>query len=142
MAHYTNHGTLSFFLVTPNASLIFNVVSFGAKPDGKLESSTAFLRAWSWACKSKESSTIYVPKGSFLLKQVTFGGPCTNKIEFRIDGTIVAPSDYWSLGNSGYWILFMKLNGISIRGGTLDGRGDGYWRCRRAGTTCPAGARI
>ncbi|XP_027339472.1 polygalacturonase-like [Abrus precatorius] len=148
MAHHTNHffilfflGNLSFFLVTSNANSLVNVVSFGAKPDGKLDSTMAFLRAWSWACKSKGAATIYVPKGSFLLKQVTFWGPCMNKIEFRIDGTIVAPSDYWSLGNSGYWILFMKVNWLSIHGGTVDGRGANYWRCRKGANNCPAGAR-
>lgn len=130
-----------FFFESSNASYI-NVVSFGAKPDGKFDSTMSFLMAWSSACKSKEPATIYVPHGSFLLKQVTFWGPCMNKIDFRIDGTIVAPSDYWSLGNSGYWILFRKLNRLSIHGGTLDGRGSGYWRCRRAGKSCPAGARV
>ncbi|TKY73013.1 Polygalacturonase protein [Spatholobus suberectus] len=147
MAHYTNQfillflATFSFFVITNSNASLINVVSFGAKPNDKFDSTTPFLKAWSSACGSKESTTIYVPKGSFLLKQVTFGGPCMNKIKFQIDGTIVAPSDYRSLGNSGYWILFRKLNGISIYGGTLDGRGDGYWSCRKAGRSCPAGAR-
>ncbi|KAK7304092.1 hypothetical protein RJT34_15135 [Clitoria ternatea] len=147
MAKHTKHfHSLILFVATfslfssCNASYI-NVVSFGAKPDGKLDSTGAFLRAWSSACKSNEAATIYVPKGSFLLKQVTFWGPCMNKIDIRIDGTIVAPSDYWSLGNSGYWILFMKLNRVSIYGGTLDGSGAGYWHCKKTGGNCPAGAR-
>ncbi|XP_061347369.1 polygalacturonase-like [Gastrolobium bilobum] len=146
MTHHTNYFiflflvTLSFFFEISNGSFI-NVVSYGAKPDGKSDSTMPFLRAWSSACKSNEAATIYVPQGSFLLKQVTFWGPCMNKIHFRIDGTIVAPSDYWSLGNSGYWILFMKLNGLSIYGGTLDGKGAGYWHCRKAGQSCTAGAR-
>ncbi|KAJ1440046.1 Pectin lyase fold/virulence factor [Sesbania bispinosa] len=133
-------ATFGFFFETSNAAF-FNVVSFGAKPDGKFDSSKPFLRAWSSACKSNGPATIYVPQGSFMLKQVTFWGPCMNEIHFRIDGTIVAPSDYWSLGNSGYWILFMKVNGLSIYGGTLDGRGSAYWRCRRSRNSCPAGAR-
>lgn len=131
---------------TTNAAASINVVSFGAKPDVNFDSTTPFLRAWNSACKSSSSggaaTTIHVPRGSFLLKQVTFWGPCKNKIDFRIDGTIVAPSDYWSLGNSGYWILFMKVNGLSIYGGTLDAKGAGYWRCRRAGKHCPDGARV
>ncbi|XP_020206214.1 polygalacturonase [Cajanus cajan] len=147
MGHYTNHFVLlflvnfSFFFVTSNASLI-NVVNFGAKPDGNFDSTTPFLRAWSSACTSVEQSKIYVPKGSFLLKQVTFGGPCKNNIIFQIDGTIVAPSNYLSLGNSGYWILFSNLDGgISINGGILDGKGDGYWGCKSGGSSCPNGAR-
>lgn len=147
MVHKKNHiiflflATLNIFLKTSNAASI-NVVSFGAKSDGKQDSSIPFLRAWSSACKSNEASTIYVPVGSFLLKQVTFWGPCINKIDFKIDGSIVAPSNYGSLGNSGYWILFMKVNWVSIFGGTIDGKGAGYWRCRKAGKRCPNGARV
>ncbi|KAK2450018.1 Pectin lyase superfamily protein [Trifolium repens] len=133
-------ATFSFLFKTSNAASI-NVVSFGAKPDGKQDSTKPFLSAWSLACKSNEGSTIYVPQGSFLLKQVTFWGPCLNKIDFKIDGTIIAPSNYESLGNSGYWILFMKVNWVSIYGGTIDGKGAAYWRCRKAGRSCPPGAR-
>ncbi|KAG4949701.1 hypothetical protein JHK86_042940 [Glycine max] len=148
MAHYTNHlmllflATISFFSSTfsKDASSI-NVLSFGAKPNGKFDSTTSFLKAWSNACKSKESATFYVPKGNFLIKQVTFEGPCSNNIKFRIDGTIVAPSDYRSHGNSGMWIMFRNLNGFSVQGGTFDGKGDSYWRCRKSGSSCPAGAR-
>ncbi|RDX89328.1 hypothetical protein CR513_28964, partial [Mucuna pruriens] len=146
MAHYRNHfillflATFTFFSITCDTSSI-NVVSFGAKPDDEFDSTTPFLKAWSTACKSEESTTIYVPKGRFLLKQVTFEGPCKNNIEFRINATIVAPSDYRSLGNSGYWILFKKVNGLSIHGGIFDGRGDGYWHCKKSGASCPTGAR-
>lgn len=148
MTHHTNHfiflflATLFFFFFESSKAAYTNVVSFGAKPDGKFDSTMPFLMAWSSACKSNGPATIYVPQGNFLLKQVTFWGPCRNKIDFRIDGTLVAPSDYWSLGNSGYWILFMKVNRLSVYGGTLDGRGAGYWRCRRAAKSCPAGARV
>jgi len=147
MVHLKNHiiflflATFNILFETSNAASI-NVVSFGAKPDGTQDSTKPFLSAWSLACKSNEASTIYVPQGSFLLKQVTFWGPCLNKIDFKIDGTIVAPSRYESLGNSGYWILFMKVNWVSIYGGSIDGKGAGYWRCRKAGRSCPAGARV
>jgi polygalacturonase len=134
-------ATFSILFETLNAASI-NVVSVGAKPDGKQDSTKPFLSAWSLACKSNEASTIYVPQGSFLLKQVTFWGPCLNKIDFKIDGTIIAPSNYESLGNSGYWILFMKVNWVSIYGGTIDGKGAAYWRCRKAGRCCPPGARV
>lgn len=134
--------TFSFFYEASSAKFI-NVVSFGAKPDGNSDSTKSFLSAWSSACTSREQATIYVPQGSFLLKQVTFSGPCKNKVEFKIDGTLVAPKDYWSLGGSGeYWILFMKVDKLKIQGGTIDGKGSGYWRCRRSGKNCPAGARV
>lgn len=147
MVHHTNHFIFlflatSYIFIQPSNAAYINVVSYGAKPDGKQDSTKSFQNAWSSACKSNERSTIYVPQGSFLLKQVTFWGPCRNKIDLRIDGTIVAPSDYGSLGSSGYWILFMKVNNVAIYGGTIDGYGSAFWRCRKAGRNCPDGARV
>ncbi|KAK7411724.1 hypothetical protein VNO78_03161 [Psophocarpus tetragonolobus] len=131
---------LSVFFITPNYVSSINVVSYGAKPNDKFDSTIPFQKAWFSACKSKDPATIYVPKGSFLLKQVTFKGPCTNNINFQIDGNITAPLDSSSHGNSGSWIMFRELDGLSIQGGTLNGNGDNYWSCKKAGN-CPAGAR-
>eukprot|EP00257_Ricinus_communis_P009888 XP_002529095.2 polygalacturonase [Ricinus communis] len=119
----------------------YNVVSFGAKPDGKSDSSQAFVRAWLSACRSTGPATVYVPKGSFLVKPVEFSGPCKNKISFWIDGKIIAPTNYWSFGTSGFWILFYKVSRVTIHGGTLDARGASFWACKRAGKVCPPGAR-
>ncbi|KAJ0092931.1 hypothetical protein Patl1_27022 [Pistacia atlantica] len=52
------------FFVTSNAAL--NVIAYGAKPDGKTDSTEAFLRAWTVACGSAKGATIYVPKGRVL----------------------------------------------------------------------------
>lgn len=131
-----------FFQCSDASSNTINVVSFGARNDGISDSTMAFLRAWSYACRSVSETTLYVPQGNFLLKQVTFWGPCNNKITLRIDGTLVAPSDHWSLGSSGYWILFMKINGLSIYGGTLNAKGASYWDCKKAHQNCPPGARV
>lgn len=121
----------------------YNVVSFGAKPDGRADSTKAFLGAWQAACRSSTTVTITIPKGSFLLKPVEFRGPCRSRITFQIDGTIVAPnSGYRGLGNSGYWILFVQVNRIAINGGTLDARGASFWACRNSGKSCPTGARV
>jgi polygalacturonase len=124
------------------ASASYNVIKFGAKPDGKIDSTQPFLKAWSAACSSASPSTIYVPKGSYLLKATVFRGPCKNKITVQIDGTLVAPTDYRALGNSGYWILFIKVNRVSVFGGTLDAKGAGFWACRKSGQNCPVGARV
>jgi polygalacturonase len=118
------------------------VIKFGAKPDGKIDSTQPFLKAWSAACSSASPSTIYVPKGRYLLKATVFRGPCKNKITVQIDGTLVAPTDYRALGNSGYWILFIKVNRVSVFGGTLDAKGAGFWACRKSGQNCPVGARV
>ncbi|KAF3959078.1 hypothetical protein ACB098_04G004500 [Castanea mollissima] len=130
---------ISFFVQSSNAD--YNVISFGAKPDGKTEATQAFLKAWQSACNSAIASTIYIPKGRFLLKATVFRGPCKNRITVKIDGTLVAPTDYRALGNSGYWILFIKVDRLAVYGGTLDAKGAGFWACRNSGKSCPVGAR-
>ncbi|KAJ4723887.1 polygalacturonase-like [Melia azedarach] len=131
---------LIFFIQSSNAAT-YNVITFGAKPDGRTDSTKPFLRAWESACGSAKASTIYVPKGRYLIKAAEFRGPCRSRITVQIDGTIVAPTDYRALGNSGYWILFIKVDRLSVIGGTLDGKGADFWACRKSGKNCPDGAR-
>ncbi|XP_050204035.1 polygalacturonase-like [Mercurialis annua] len=118
----------------------YNVIRFGAKADGKSDSTQAFSRAWLSACSSKKGGTVYVPKGNYLIKQIQFNGPCKNQIVFWIDGQIIAPN-YLSFGNSGFWILFYKVTRLTIRGGTFDAKGSGFWACKNSGKSCPAGAK-
>ncbi|KAM7461433.1 hypothetical protein LguiA_029554 [Lonicera macranthoides] len=92
------------------AVVTYNVLSFGAKGDGVRDSTGPFLKAWASACSSTQSTTIYVPKGQYLLKNVEFRGPCKSKIKVQIDGTLVAPLDYNAVGKSRSWILFIKVN--------------------------------
>ncbi|KAM7465454.1 hypothetical protein LguiB_013016 [Lonicera macranthoides] len=131
-----------FFKSSIAASITYNVVSLGAKADGKSDSSKAFLSAWAAACGSANPATIYVPNGRFLLGNITFAGQmCKNtRITFRIDGTLVAPSNYNVIGNSGNWIKFQRVTGVSILGGTLDGQGTNLWSCKNSGKNCPNGA--
>ena len=131
---------ISFFVQSSNAA--YNVISFGAKLDGKSDATQAFLKAWASACNSATASTIYIPKGRFLLKATVFRGPCKNRIIVRIDGTLMAPIDYRALGNSGYWILFIQVNSVAVYGGTLDAKGVGFWACRKSGKSCLIGARV
>ncbi|XP_038888873.1 polygalacturonase-like [Benincasa hispida] len=130
-----------YLLIQTSSAGSFNVISFGAKGDGKTDSTKSFLKAWTSACSSSTPSTINVPKGRFLLTPITFRGPCNNHITFRLNGTLVAPLDYRALGNSGYWILFIKVDGVSFFGGNIDAKGAGYWACKKAGKQCPVGAR-
>lgn len=124
-------------------AVTYNVVSLGAKPDGKTDSTKAFLSAWAKACGSVNQATIYVPAGRFYLSSVVFSGQCKNTaITFRIAGTLVAPSDYRVIGNAANWILFQHVNGVSISGGVLDGQGTGLWACKSSGKGCPSGATV
>ncbi|CAN1302495.1 unnamed protein product [Linum perenne] len=62
----------------------FNVVRFGAKPDGRTDSTNAFLAAWKQACGSRQRVILYVPRGRFLTRTMKFKGPCRNrKIFFK-----------------------------------------------------------
>ncbi|KAI5430584.1 hypothetical protein KIW84_034973 [Lathyrus oleraceus] len=132
-----------FFHDSSNAasSTSYNVVKFGAKPDGKSDSTEAFVNAWKSACSSLVPSTIYVPKGRYLLNAINFRGPCKRKVTFLNGGTLVAPEDYKVVGNSGFWILFNRVDNLVVSGGKLDAKGVGFWNCRRSGKNCPVGAR-
>ncbi|GAB4825772.1 hypothetical protein Ancab_008648 [Ancistrocladus abbreviatus] len=121
---------------------IYNVANYGAKPDGKTDSSRAFSSAWAAACASATSTIIYVPSGSFLISSalVFSGRTCkSSSITFRIDGVLVAPSDYHILGNSGTWLSFESVNGVSISGGIVNGQGAELWACKASGKSCPFG---
>ena len=122
----------------------YNVVNFGAKPDGHTDSTKAFMSAWAEACASAGAASVYVPPGRFLLGSATFSGQCTNKaISIDIDGTLVAPSDYSVIGNKGNWLLFEHVDGVSIRGGVLDAQGTALWDCKNSGKgNCPSGATV
>ncbi|XP_047943451.1 polygalacturonase [Salvia hispanica] len=132
---------LAWFGNAQGATVTFNVITFGAKPDGKTDATQPFLKAWEAACTAVTASRIYVPKGRYLLRSVEFRGPCKNKIRVQIDGTLVAPLDHRALGNPDYWILFIQVNWLSVVGGNLDAKGAGLWACKDSGQTCPTGAR-
>lgn len=130
-------------VLLPSGNGQYNVLNFGAKADRKTDSTKSFLGAWAAACASVKPATIHVPRGSYLLGHTVFNGPCKNKrINIRIDGTLVAPSNYAWLASTKQWILFHGVHGISIFGGTLDGRGNGLWTCKEAKKNCPGGATV
>ncbi|KAI3997410.1 hypothetical protein MKX01_017780 [Papaver californicum] len=132
------------FIIIPlltNAAT-FSVLKYGAKPNGRTDSTKAFSRAWSLACQSRKPSTMWIPRGTYLVKKVTFNGPCRSKrVTLQFDGKIVAPPrNIWVIGNSRNWILFHGINGLTINGGVIDARGSHFWNCRRSGGRCPQGA--
>ncbi|VFQ87691.1 unnamed protein product [Cuscuta campestris] len=152
MAKSISHSLLLFSFITMYIRIIaslarvaaisnsYNVLTYGAVPDGKTDSSKAFLGAWTAACGSTEAATIYVPPGTFLLGSVTFEGQCkSNAVTFQIDGVLVAPSDFNVIGRDGTWINFNSVSGVSIVGGTIDGQGASLWACKHANKECPQG---
>ncbi|KAL6225261.1 hypothetical protein ACLB2K_004112 [Fragaria x ananassa] len=150
MANYSRSFlVLSLVLVFLNFNLAlgattavtYTVTSLGANPNGKTDSTKAFLSAWAKACASASPAVIYVPVGKFLLSKAVFNGPCKNSaITFQIAGTLVAPSDYLVIGNADNWLFFEHVNGVTISGGILDGQGTGLWDCKASGKGCPKGA--
>ncbi|XP_057777791.1 polygalacturonase-like [Salvia miltiorrhiza] len=122
-------------------SLAYNVVSFGARGDGRTDSTAAFLRTWKAACSSATPASVSVPRGKYLLKSIWFTGPCRSRINFEMSGTIVAPDNYNIIGNSEFWILFYKVSRLTVVGGTVDAKGHAFWSCRLRNGRCPAGAR-
>nr|GMC80981.1 polygalacturonase-like [Ipomoea batatas] len=126
------------------AKITYDVQKFGAKPDGKTDSTKAFLNAWAAACASSTKHvTILVPQGRYLLGTASFWGQsCKAKaIRIQIYGTLLAPSDYRVIGLTGNWLKFEKVSGLTIAGGTLDGQGAALWACKTSGkTSCPTGA--
>lgn len=131
---------LLFLAFSTLAMAAYNVVDFGARPDGRTNSANPFLKAWTMACSSRNPADIYIPKGRFFISQALFLGPCNNvAIRILIKGTIVASSRY----DISLKCLHLKnVQGVSIHGGTLDGRGQALWACKKAGRNCPTGSIV
>ncbi|KAF8098695.1 hypothetical protein N665_0260s0005 [Sinapis alba] len=131
-----------FITISSCSAQSYNVLSFGAKPDGRTDATKEFMSVWENACASSRPVTVVVPKGRFLLRSLNFdGSKCKPKpITFRMEGTLVAPADYRVIGNEDYWILFQHLDGVTLYGGILDAQGTSLWGCKSSGKNCPRGA--
>ncbi|XP_076904735.1 putative polygalacturonase At3g15720 [Bidens hawaiensis] len=130
------------------STIIFDVLKYGAKGNGKTDDSQAFMNAWKAACQSKPNSKsiLNIPRGrTYLLKPVAFTGPCKPaKIYVQVSGNIVSSTrkaDYVS-NHSDSWLLFSNVNGLTVSGnGRIDGLGPMWWKnpCVSPpppGTTC------
>ncbi|KAI9074738.1 hypothetical protein K1719_043270 [Acacia pycnantha] len=109
----------------------FNVLQYGAVGDGSTNDSPAFLKAWKDVCGSKsQSSSLIIPAKTFLLRPLTFRGPCKSKnIIIQFTGNIVAPKTKGEYsGQINTWLGFSYVDGLTITGtGTVDGRGSIWW---------------
>ncbi|XP_073137990.1 exopolygalacturonase-like [Henckelia pumila] len=107
---------------------IFSVVKFGAVADGKTDIAQALSKAWKGACSSI-GGTVFVPKGTYSVGDITFEGPCNGATHFRLEGMLVANSNSNS-HSSGLdsWIAFHNIIGFTLYGnGTFQGQGKSSW---------------
>ncbi|XP_047326348.1 polygalacturonase-like [Impatiens glandulifera] len=109
----------------------FSVDSYGAKGDGSHDDTEAFAMAWKGACSSTTSAILMVPKKSYLLKPITFSGPCKSVVNVQIVGTIEASNnrgDYKEVSNR-QWLMFENVENLVVQGGgTIDGNGKIWWQ--------------
>ncbi|XP_047326350.1 polygalacturonase-like [Impatiens glandulifera] len=108
----------------------FSVDSYGAKADGRYDDTEAFAKAWKAACSSTTSAVLIVPKKSYLLKPITFAGPCKSSLTVQIIGTIEASNnraDYKD--DNKHWLIFENIENLLVQGGgTIDGNGKIWWQ--------------
>ncbi|KAA3455676.1 exopolygalacturonase-like [Gossypium australe] len=105
---------------------IFNVVDFGAKPDGTTISTINFIRAFKEACNHNGRAMLVIPEGNFLLGSTLFSGPCTFQppLMVQFNGNLL-PQGSTATAENADWITFMNFNGLFISGkGTINGQGD------------------
>ncbi|KAG5254792.1 exopolygalacturonase [Salix suchowensis] len=108
-----------------NGYRVFNVKKFGAVSDGKTESSKAFLKAWTEACRWHGRAMVLIPGGVYILDSVLFLGECNGYMAFILKG-VLKPKR--SLQTRDQWITFRYIKGFLLGGGgTLDGEGYKYW---------------
>ncbi|KAE8728593.1 putative Pectin lyase superfamily protein [Hibiscus syriacus] len=113
----------------------FNVLDYGAKADGKTDSSINFIRTFKAACNFRGDAMMVIPKGDFLIGPVLFSGPCFNPspLIVQANGMVKAQSDmsYFTGGaDATDWITFQALkNGLILTGdGSFHGQGALAWK--------------
>ncbi|KAK7303752.1 hypothetical protein RJT34_14666 [Clitoria ternatea] len=109
---------------------VHNVMSFGAKADGKFDCTQAFMDGWRAVCHSKQRSRLLIPAGKFVVSSMFFAGPCEAPLPITIQvvGTVVATTDISEYVN-GEWLIFQNVVGLKLLGGgTFDGMGKKAWQ--------------
>lgn len=130
------------FCLPSTAQAVYNVIDFGAQPDGTTDATASFLTTWANTCRSPTPAMFYVPKGTFLLGQAHFQGPCNNtQVTLHSEGTLTAyPVFATSIDD---WIVFDQVENLSVYGGIVDGQGQNLWNCRatKGDSQCPTGTK-
>ncbi|KAL0801036.1 hypothetical protein Bca101_056212 [Brassica carinata] len=144
LSYITILVTIFFYrFAQSDARTSLNVLSFGAKPNGVVDSTNAFSDAWESACRVEDSVMIYVPKGRYLIgRELRFEGESckSREITLRIDGTLIGPQDYRLLGQKQNWFSFVRVHSVTLLGGSFDAKGSTLWSCKANGQNCPEGA--
>nr|XP_043623059.1 probable polygalacturonase At3g15720 [Erigeron canadensis] len=132
------------FLQKVTSAASFDVTSYGAIGDGNTDDTNAFVRAWADMCgdESKDPTLIVPSAKTFLIKCVSFDGPCKSpRVHVKLLGNITAPKrlDGWEgCETKGYLIVFASVHGLTITGpGQIDGQGSIWWGgLQPTGPTC------
>lgn len=116
---------------SPGGGAVFVITNYGAKSDGKFDSTMSFQRAWRDACHSNGPATVLVPVGTFMTGEIIFTGPCTAApITFEIQGTMLGTPDV-SEYSQNQWISIERVNNVIVTGpGTLNGLGESAWKLK------------
>nr|GMD38331.1 exopolygalacturonase-like [Ipomoea batatas] len=124
----------------PLPARFFNVLDYGAVPDGRTDNVQAFLRAWDDACQFNGRSRVWIPSGVYKLGSVEFSGPCkAYQLAFLIKGTLKSPTER-SEFNTDTWIAFNYMNNLVVKGGGyLDGQGHRAWPYNDCSTNSQCG---
>ncbi|RWR83109.1 putative polygalacturonase [Cinnamomum micranthum f. kanehirae] len=132
---------LAFFFFFCSTSLVsgqskstFNVIDFGAVGDGKTDDSQAFTKAWNATCSAAgDTPTLLLPQGkTFLLKPITFKGPCKSpSIHIQVSGDVAGPSTIPEWNKAPAWLDFHYVDNLTINGtGRIGGQGSIWWPCK------------
>ncbi|KAI3440935.1 uncharacterized protein J3R85_002968 [Psidium guajava] len=106
---------------------VFHIGKYGAKGDGRSDTSQALLRAWKEACASTTAAKVLIPAGTYALSETVLEGPCKAPVEFQLQGTLRAPADPFRFKTIS-WVTFEHIDGLTVSGGgTFDGQGRIAW---------------
>ncbi|KAI9160245.1 hypothetical protein LWI28_006484 [Acer negundo] len=88
----------------------------------------ALCNAFKEACACPTPSKVLIPKGTFLLAQVSLEGPCKAPVKIVVRGTLKAPTDLSKMKADGSWVTFQHIDRLTLSGGgTFDGQGSKAW---------------
>ncbi|OMO66468.1 Glycoside hydrolase, family 28, partial [Corchorus capsularis] len=121
----------------------FNVIDYGAKPDGTTNNAFSFIKTFNEACHFNGNAMMVIPDGKFLVGSVFFKGPCMNPspLIILVNGYVLATPTL-----AGYlevdWFNFQSINGLILTGhGTFHGQGPTVWQTPGLHSTANPGGR-